>query len=138
MSEAPAALRELEQSRYLSLTTYRLNGAAVATPVWFAPAADGYWYVFTAADSGKVKRLRHTNSVRVAACDMRGKVRGPAFETTATLTSDARQMADGYAALKHRYGWQMRLTDLLSWLGRRLDKRQMIRVRPPEPAALVT
>jgi len=49
----------------LSLATFRKSGAEVATPVWFA-ASDGNLYVFTAGDSGKVKRLRHTARARVA------------------------------------------------------------------------
>ncbi len=40
-----------DRYRYLSLITYRANGAEVATPVWFA-SVDGTLYVFTAGDSG--------------------------------------------------------------------------------------
>lgn len=131
MSDNLRHLDELAQSRYLSLTTFRRNGSAIATPVWFA-AAGAAWFVFTAAESGKVKRLRHTSSVRMAACDMRGKVLGPAFETEASLTMDNREIEAGYTALKQRYGWQLAVTNVLSWLGRRLDKRQMIRITPPK------
>jgi uncharacterized protein len=121
----------LARSRYLSLTTFRRNGTAVATPVWFAPAEAG-WFVFTAADCGKVKRLRHTSSVRLAACDMRGKVLGCTFETQAALTSDKADIEAGYAALERRYGWQLTVTNVLSWLGRRLHKRKLIRITPPK------
>ncbi len=38
-----------DRYRYLSLTTYRANGAEVATPVWFA-SVDSTLYVFTAGD----------------------------------------------------------------------------------------
>lgn len=41
---------ELDRHRYLSLATFRRNGAEVKTPVWFA-AADGKLYVFTAGES---------------------------------------------------------------------------------------
>lgn len=130
MSSDDALVDELARARYLSLTTFRRNGAAVSTPVWFAPAGAG-WYVFTAADSGKVKRLRHSPAVHVARCDMRGKVLGPVFETQAVLTADTADVDAGYAALQKRYGWQLTLTNVLSWLGRRLHKRQMIRITPP-------
>ena len=66
---------ELERHRYMSLATFRSSGAEVATPVWFA-AADGRLYAFTAEQSGKVKRLRHSSRVRVAPSDARGRVRG--------------------------------------------------------------
>jgi hypothetical protein len=130
VSDSGGQLDALARSRYISLATFRRNGNVVATPVWFAPAGDG-WYVFTAARSGKVKRLRHTPNVRVSACDMRGKVSGPVFDTDATLTTDNEEIEGAYAALMRRYGWQLKLTNLLSWLGRRLDKRQMIRITPP-------
>ena len=40
----------LDRHRYISLATFRLNGAEVATPPWFA-AADGKVFVFTAEGS---------------------------------------------------------------------------------------
>src|SRR5712691_11622884 len=67
-------LGELDQHRYMTLSTFRRSGAEVATPVWFA-AAGGRLYVFTAGDSGKVKRLRHSSRARVAPSDARGRAR---------------------------------------------------------------
>ena len=49
----------LEGESYLSLATFRRDGREVATPVWFAEG-DGAVWVFTAGDSGKVKRLRNS------------------------------------------------------------------------------
>ena len=46
-----------------------IDGRAVPTPVWFARVGN-HWYVFSAGSAGKVKRLRHTEAVTVAACDM--------------------------------------------------------------------
>ena len=40
-------ISDLDRHRYLSLATFRRNGAEVTTPVWFA-AGDGKLYVFTA------------------------------------------------------------------------------------------
>jgi LmbE family N-acetylglucosaminyl deacetylase len=53
------------RGRYLSLATYRASGAEIATPVWFASVGDTI-YVFTAGDSGKVKRLRRSSRARIA------------------------------------------------------------------------
>jgi PPOX class probable F420-dependent enzyme len=44
------------------LTTFRKNGEAVPTPVWFAES-DGKLYIYTANSSGKVKRIRNNASV---------------------------------------------------------------------------
>ena len=43
---------------YLNLETYRKSGVAVRTPVWFAEQG-GILYLYTLADSGKVKRIRN-------------------------------------------------------------------------------
>src|ERR1700730_1504716 len=43
--------------KYVSLATYRRNGVEVATPVWIAELA-GRYYVFSAGDAGKIKRIR--------------------------------------------------------------------------------
>jgi PPOX class probable F420-dependent enzyme len=56
--------------KYVSLATYRRNGVEVKTPVWIADVSRLY-YVFSAGDAGKVKRIRATPRVRLAACDVR-------------------------------------------------------------------
>jgi hypothetical protein len=43
---------QLADANYFSLATFRKNGNAVATPVWFAPAGNTF-YVFSAGDAGK-------------------------------------------------------------------------------------
>jgi PPOX class probable F420-dependent enzyme len=71
-----AKLAAFDGQKYLSLETYRKNGEAVRTPVWFATAGGPTLYVYTTADSGKVKRLRRSGEVRIAPCDARGRVTG--------------------------------------------------------------
>jgi uncharacterized protein len=79
----------LDRQRYLALATFRRTGAEVRTPVWFA-VAHGRMYVFTAGESGKVKRLRHSSRARVAPCDMCGQVRGAWSDGTARLVTEPR------------------------------------------------
>ena len=69
---------------YISLATFRKNGLAVQTPVWFGEE-DGKLYVKTRADSGKVKRVRNNPQVQIAPCKMSGKIVGPEFAATARL-----------------------------------------------------
>ena len=64
-----AALADYE---YCLLATYKQDGTAVPTPVWFA-ISDGQLYFRTAADAPKIKRLLATPTVRLAACDARGR-----------------------------------------------------------------
>lgn len=70
--------------KYISLTTFRKNGAGVATPVWFGEE-DGKLYVMTASRLGKYKRIRNNQQVRVAPCTIRGKVTGPEFPAVACI-----------------------------------------------------
>jgi 2-dehydropantoate 2-reductase len=95
--------------RYLLLTTYRRSGEPVSTPVWFVEE-EGRLYITTAKESGKVKRLRHTTRVLVAPCAPWGAVRGPAVHAVARLLPAA-DHARAHAALRRKYGWQLRLLE---------------------------
>jgi PPOX class probable F420-dependent enzyme len=117
----------LDQHRYLSLATFRRNGAEVATPVWFAASANRL-YVFTGGDAGKVKRLRHSSRARVAPCDARGRVTGAWQEATARLVDDRASIARARAALHTKYGWQLVLLDLGARLTGRLQRRAWIEI----------
>jgi uncharacterized protein len=75
---------EIKGQKYVSLTTFRKNGRAVATPVWFGAESDKL-YVMTRSDSGKFKRIRNNPQVRVAPCTIRGKITGPEFAATVRL-----------------------------------------------------
>jgi PPOX class probable F420-dependent enzyme len=118
---------DLDRHRYMSLATFRRSGAEVATPVWFA-AADGKLYVFTAGQSGKVKRLRHTPRARVAPSDARGQVRGAWREASARILTEPRSIERAHAALRSKYGWQMRVGDLLSQLTGRIKHRAWVEI----------
>ena len=75
---------EIQEQKYISLASFRKNGAAVRTPVWFAEE-NGKLYVMTRSDSGKYKRIRNHPEVRIAPSTMRGKVTGPEFSATARI-----------------------------------------------------
>ncbi len=117
----------LDRHRYLSLATFRRDGTEVRTPVWFA-AAGGKLYVFTAGDSGKVKRLRGSPRARVGPSDVRGRPRGAWRDATARLVTDPSSIERARVALRAKYGWQMRLTDLLSRLTWRYERRAWIEI----------
>ncbi|MCZ6712132.1 MAG: PPOX class F420-dependent oxidoreductase [Gammaproteobacteria bacterium] len=118
----------LDHARYFSLATFRKNGNVVATPVWFAQGAQsGTYFVFSAGDAGKVKRLRRSDQARVAACDGRGRLLGDWLPARAHLV-DQDGIAEALAALRGKYGWLMWATDGLSRLSGRFDQRAYIHV----------
>jgi PPOX class probable F420-dependent enzyme len=118
----------LAAARYLSLESFKRNGTAVRTPLWFAPDADGTFYIYSQAEAYKVKRLRRTPACRVAACDMRGNVSGPWLEARADILSgDA--AAHGMALLDRRYWPWKQMLGLLARL-RPGAARAVIALRP--------
>jgi hypothetical protein len=115
----------LDRESYISLATFKRDGDAVLTPVWFAER-DGKIYVFTEAKSWKVKRLSRNDRIRVAACNASGKVRGEWFEGRGRVTEDSPTIESGYDALQKKYRWQMTLVNLSSRLFGRIDGRAML------------
>ncbi len=122
-----AATTPLDDERYMSLETFKKDGNGVKTPVWTAPL-DGKLVVFSAGDAFKVKRLRRNPKCRVAACDVRGNVRGPWYEGTGRVVEDPAEQARMHAALRQKYGWQMRLGDLFATLTGRKQKRAFLEI----------
>lgn len=120
-------MMDLDSAPYVSLATFRRSGDVVATPVWAAPADDNY-YVFSAGDAGKVKRLRNSPRARVAVCSFRGEVLGPWHEAQAVVIDDPLEITRALTALHRKYGLQMLLADLLARLSGRMQRRAYIRV----------
>ncbi len=113
--------------RYVNLATYRRNGVEVRTPVWIAEVT-GRYYVFSAGDAGKVKRIRTTPRVRLAACDARGKVQSAWIEGRARLVSEAALVVEVRKALRRKYGLVMILTDGMATLTGRMRRRAYIEI----------
>ena len=123
-----------ELGSYISLRTFKRDGKGVDTPVWFAES-DGNLYVFTEADSFKVKRLRRTSRIQAARCGMFGAVTGPWKDGQARVVTDHRLVERAYAALGAKYGWQMRLVDLLSTLAGRIHNRAILEIELERPTS---
>jgi len=119
----------LNKASYLSFSTFRKNGVEVATPVWFAEE-DGVFYIFSASDAGKVKRLRNSPRSRIAACTVTGRVTGGWVDTQAEVLEDEVDCREALAALRRKYGWQMLMTDFLSTLTGKMKRRAYIRATP--------
>ena len=104
MSESvPQAIRG---QKYISLGTFRKNGAKVATPVWFGEDGDKL-YVMTRSDLGKTKRIRNNPRVTVSPCTMRGKVTGPEVLASARILP-SEDHARARQAINRKY-WMARL-----------------------------
>ena len=110
------AFPHLQNQTYMNLTTYRKTGVAVTTPVWFAQEGDKL-YVFTAGESGKVKRIRNNGTVEGAPCNASAKPLGASQSAIARLLSpEEGKRAD--AIVTRKYGWQKRIFGLLGMIRR--------------------
>lgn len=110
----PSALA-IARHDYINLTSYRRDGTPVSTPVWCVARGE-FLFVWTRAESGKVKRISRDPVVRVAVCTMRGRPVSPAWPATARVIGGGGEemvrelMEQKYGAWKIR--WSLRFERL--------------------------
>lgn len=131
----PDPIAQFATAKYLNLETFRKTGVGVRTPVWFAQeqarpaAAPGgganpnppVFYIYSAPDAGKVKRIRNNPKVRIAPCTMRGELRGAWIDSQARICAGD-EAAHGQDLLRRKYGWLKITGDFFS----RLRGRQQV------------
>lgn len=113
MTEHPLDI--LKGHNFISLTTFRKSGVAVSTPVWFTVIGEKF-YVFTDPTSGKVKRIRNNNQVKVAPSDAKGKVLGESFDAQARLLTPE-EFGAPETAFRKKYGFQWKIFGLMARSG---------------------
>ena len=88
-------LNEIESEKYISLETYKKNNQAVRTPVWFV-VKNNRIYVVTRDQTSKIKRLRNNQKIKIATCNIKGKISSQFTEGIAEILSDteSRQVVD--------------------------------------------
>jgi PPOX class probable F420-dependent enzyme len=127
---ADARFVSLQGRKYLNIETFRKNGQGVRTPVWFAgEPADGApekVYVYSTSDSGKAKRIRNNSRVRVAPCDVRGKLFGDWVEARSEIVSGT-EAERGTKLLNKKYMPWKQLLDFFSLFSR--NKRVVFLIR---------
>jgi PPOX class probable F420-dependent enzyme len=104
------------RGRYLSLTSYKRDGTAVATPVWFIEQ-DGRLLVQTDLGSGKVKRIRANPVVSAALCNGMGHLRGEQVKGRAEVLV-ASEMGRIEDLVRRKYHWDMLIIGPLRWAQR--------------------
>ncbi len=94
----------LQGQQFINLTTYRKNGRPVVTTVWFAHEGDRIVGT-TRQEAGKLKRMRGTPRVSVAASTFNGQVLGKSIEGAGRVLP-AEEAGAAEAALRAKYGTQ--------------------------------
>jgi PPOX class probable F420-dependent enzyme len=118
-------LAPFREGKYISLETFKKNGAGVKTPIWFV-LHEGKFYAYTEADAWKVKRIRNNPRVRIAPCDLRGNVTGDWIEGRAQIVSGEEEKIAN-RLLDQKY-FLKKIFNVLTRINR--HKRAMIRMEP--------
>ncbi|MBO0679025.1 PPOX class F420-dependent oxidoreductase [Mycolicibacterium sp. S2-37] len=125
-----ADLDRLGGEKFVSLTTFKRNGDAVATPLWVIDEA-GQLVFWTPAESWKVKRARRDPRVTVVACSRSGKV-APGERTMAgraQVVEDAAEVSRVQGLFRKKYGLGFLVVTTIERLLRRgRERRVLLRV----------
>jgi PPOX class probable F420-dependent enzyme len=113
-------LARFDNQKYLNLETYRKNGSAIQTPMWFAREGETI-YLYTLANAMKVKRIRNNSRVRITPSDVRGNPKGEWVEGRARIV-EAAEAEQGHLLLNQKYGWMKKIGDVFS----RVRKRERV------------
>ncbi len=105
-------LEELESEKCISLETYRKNNESVKTPVWFV-TKDDLIYVVTRDQTGKAKRLRNNQQVKIASCNLKGKVSGEWVSGTSKILAEE-ETKDAVKWRDKKYGFMAKIAKFLS------------------------
>lgn len=108
-------LAALAAHKYINLETYKKNGQQVRTPVWFVIDNDQI-FVTTRPDTGKVKRIRNNNAVKIMPCGMRGEPRGEWIAGTARFANEA-ESKNAVILRNKKYGMRARLVGMFAYRG---------------------
>jgi uncharacterized protein len=109
------------------VVTFRRNGDAVPSPVWFGVDEEGIVYLKTRHNAGKVKRLRHDSRTLIAPSTIRGKPTGPAIRAIGRVLSEE-EWAHAEETLAAAYGTGRSILDGV--LGGPEDMDAYIQVTP--------
>jgi len=119
---------DVAKAQYVLLTTFTKDGRPKPTPVWAASDGDRL-LVISEGKAWKVKRIRNTQRVTLAVCDIRGRPKSEAIEATAAIL-DKSQTGAVYDAIGREYGLVGRVFNLFSKLRGGMQNNVGLELRP--------
>ena len=117
-----------DKEKYINLATKKKDGTFVNTPVWFTKdeQSDDY-FIFSAGEAGKVKRIRNFSSVKVAICNFKGDLRGDWVSAQAELIDEEDSITRAYGQFQRKYSLSLKVINFFSRLFGKYKKRQIIK-----------
>jgi uncharacterized protein len=127
----------LSKQRFVSLTTFKRNGEGVAVPMWIGRDGAGL-FIWTPAESWKVKRVRNNPRVLLAPSGRFGKVRDDVVpvDATAEVITDQATVNRLQGEIRSKYGLEYYLVTLIEKIaaGGRSKPRVILRIAVTSPA----
>ena len=120
-------LTALGAEKFVSLTTFKKDGAAVATPMWIGRDGDHVFF-WTPADSWKAKRAKNNPDVIMAPCGRRGNVRAGAVQVhgEAEVVADPATVERLAGVIRRKYGVEFHIVTFIERLLARGQKPRLI------------
>ena len=105
-------LEQFIDQKYISLETYKKDKTPIRTPVWIV-IDDDRICITTKETTGKVKRLRNNQNVRIAVCSMKGEIKNDWVSGTAKMIvgDDVEKIMK---LRKKKYGFSARLISVFT------------------------
>ncbi|MDT5021079.1 MAG: uncharacterized protein QOI33_1603 [Mycobacterium sp.] len=121
------AVQALGAEKFVSLTTYKKDGAAVATPMWIGRDGD-HLFVWTPVDSWKAKRVRNDPRVALVPCSRGGKVREGATSVggVAEVITDPATVQRLAGVIRSKYGFEFAIVTFIERILARRNKPRLI------------
>jgi len=124
MTDAVSALAD---EKFVSLTTFKKDGGAVASPMWIGRDGDQLFF-WTPADSWKAKRAKNNPDVIMAPCGRRGNVRAGAVQVhgEAEVVADPATVERLAGVIRRKYGVEFHIVTFIERLLARGQKPRLI------------
>src|ERR1700759_320394 len=99
-------LSALGDEKFVSLTTFKKDGSAVASPMWIGRDGDHVFF-WTPADSWKAKRAKNNPDGVMTPCSRAGKIRDGAvqFHGVAGVIADQVTVSRLAGVIRSKYGF---------------------------------
>ena len=105
-------LDKFSEQKYINLETYKRDNTPIKTPVWFV-IDNGLVYIITRESTGKVKRLKNNQNVRIVPCSFKGEIKSEWVNGKAQKIMGSE--ADKVIKIrKKKYGFVVRLSGLFT------------------------
>ena len=103
-------LGQFYDQKYINLETYKKDNTPIKTPVWFV-IDNGLVYIITRESTGKVKRLKNNQNVRIVPCSFKGEIKSEWVNGKAQKITGSE--ADKVIEIrKKKYGFSARLVEV--------------------------